>query len=290
MFILFRCILLLAFLLFTSPLGAVEQIPETAANKNAYDQILTDEDEINLHCLRSAYPDIRNLETDNQGRQWLFFANGNRVLYRAAASEKILSPFANSSAIPGTADIAESMAEPYPLEPERPSTPKGFAPGRLRAYDLLEALYGADKKTVSSRLCTIAWQGKPVRLSASAALALHRVSERLAVLLAEKPHLRSYLANEGGFAWRRIAGEQRLSAHAFGIALDLNAQLAPYWRWSSLKPHPRQLDYPSEIVTAFEAEGFIWGGKWHEYDLMHFEYRPELICKAKLRAKLFNNP
>ena len=35
-------------------------------------------------------------------------------------------------------------------------------------------------------------------------------------------------------------------------------------------------------MAAFENEGFIWGGKWHEYDLMHFEYRPEIICKARV--------
>ena len=28
--------------------------------------------------------------------------------------------------------------------------------------------------------------------------------------------------------------------------------------------------------------GFIWGGKWSEFDLMHFEYRPELILLARL--------
>ena len=33
---------------------------------------------------------------------------------------------------------------------------------------------------------------------------------------------------------------------------------------------------PQEIVDAFEAEGFIWGGRWAHYDTMHFEYRPEL--------------
>ena len=47
-------------------------------------------------------------------------------------------------------------------------------------------------------------------------------------------------------------------------------------------PHPLQKTYPAAIVKAFEDEGFIWGGKWHEYDLMHFEYRPELICKARI--------
>jgi hypothetical protein len=40
---------------------------------------------------------------------------------------------------------------------------------------------------------------------------------------------------------------------------------------------------PQFIVDAFEAEGFIWGGRWYHYDTMHFEYRPELFdaaCRA----------
>jgi hypothetical protein len=31
-----------------------------------------------------------------------------------------------------------------------------------------------------------------------------------------------------------------------------------------------------------ERFGFIWGGKWHHFDGMHFEYRPELILYARL--------
>lgn len=232
--------------------------------------VAADEEALDLHCLRQVYPTFENLDTDSRGRQWLVFADGRRVPYRDAQ--------------PGSVDVAASMAAPYPLEPERPPTPPGVSPGRLRSYDLLGALYGNDRESVNAGLVTVPWEGRPVRLSPAAARALERVARRLAPLLSERPDLRPYLKTEGGFAWRRIAGEDRLSAHAFGIAIDLDARRAPYWRWSRLRPHPRQRDYPPEIVAAFEAEGFIWGGKWHEYDLMHFEYRPELICKARLRA------
>lgn len=227
------------------------------------------EEALDLHCLRQAYPSLRGRETDSVGRQWLIFGDGARVLYRDVT--------------PGTADVAASMAAPYPLEPGRPPTPPGVAPGRLRSYELLAALYGSGREGVSAGLVTVPWQGRPVRLSPAAAEALERVARRLGPVLAERPDLGPFLKSEGGFAWRRIAGEDRLSAHAFGIAIDLNARRAPYWRWSRQRPHPRQQDYPPEIVAAFEAEGFIWGGKWHEYDLMHFEYRPEIICKARLR-------
>ena len=235
--------------------------PATAAGEEALD----------LHCLREAYPALERLEKDDAGRQWLLFADGPRVLYRDAQ--------------PGSTDVAASMAAPYPLEPERPPTPAGVAPGRQRPYELFSTLYGGDRAAVSADLVAVPWPGRQVRLSPAPARALTRVARRLAPVLAERPDLRPYLKSEGGFAWRRIAGEDKLSAHAFGIAIDLNASRAPYWRWSRQRPHPRQQDYPPEIVAAFEAEGFIWGGKWHEYDLMHFEYRPEIICKARLRGK-----
>ncbi len=240
------------------------------------------EDALDLHCLRQAYPAIRALETDSRQRQWLVFADGRRVLYRDAARPMVPD---GSPVHHGEGDVASSMAVPYPLEPERPPTPPGFAPGRLRSPELLAALYGGDRKAVGAGLQTVLWQGRPVRLSAPAAGALAQVAGRLDPVLALQPALRPYLDPEGGFAWRRIAGEDRLSPHAFGIAIDINARRAPYWRWSRARPHPLQQTYPPEIVAAFEAEGFIWGGKWHEYDLMHFEYRPELICKARLLRK-----
>lgn len=262
---------------------AISAAPHAPRDASPRPDTVEAEDALNLHCLRAAYPAIRALETDSLGRQWLVFTDDRRVLYREAAHPQ---PAASPQVHYGDGDVASSMAAPYPLEPERPPTPPGFAPGRLRSPDLLAALYGNGQKAVGSGLQTVLWPGRPVRLSAPAAEALVRVAGRLAPVLARQPALRPYLISEGGFAWRRIAGENRLSPHAYGIAIDINARRAPYWRWSRARPHPLQQSYPAEIVAAFEAEGFIWGGKWHEYDLMHFEYRPELICKARLLRKM----
>ncbi len=44
---------------------------------------------------------------------------------------------------------------------------------------------------------------------------------------------------------------------------------------TSFDYYPNQIPWP--IVLVFEKNGFIWGGKWHHYDTMHFEYRPELL-------------
>ena len=89
----------------------------------------------------------------------------------------------------------------------------------------------------------------------------------------------------GSFNWRVIAGTQRLSAHSFGIAFDLNAMLGGYWRWSGEtegQVGPYQNKLPRRVVETFERYGFNWGGKLHHYDGMHFEYRPELILHARI--------
>ena len=72
----------------------------------------------------------------------------------------------------------------------------------------------------------------------------------------------------------RTRATDRPSAHSYGIAIDLNDALSDYWRWEKNGWKNR---IPQPIVDAFEAEGFIWGGRWFHFDTMHFEYRPELL-------------
>ena len=87
----------------------------------------------------------------------------------------------------------------------------------------------------------------------------------------------------GAFNWRKIAGTKRLSAHSFGIAVDIGGKNGNYWRWD-IKTPSEKIKYknriPLEVVEIFERHGFIWGGKWYHYDTMHFEYRPELLHPA----------
>lgn len=64
----------------------------------------------------------------------------------------------------------------------------------------------------------------------------------------------------GAYNCRRIAAEERLSAHGLGIAVDIAVAPARYWRWSrtaaqGARGHPNSV--PPEIVRVFEAHGFI---------------------------------
>lgn len=258
---------------------------------------LSAEDRLNLRCLRAAYPQIRAVEHGPDGI-WLRLDGERRVLY-ATAAELAARPYA-AATLPDRADglarrldparmdvsLRASMHLPYLPDPERPATPAGYAPGRWRSYAFLQALYGADAATVRKGLERTSFQGRTVRMHAAATRALAAVEARLRDVTRRRPELKVWLVSAGGFLWRPIAGERRLSPHSFGIAIDLSPQRAPYWRWSRQERHPLQQAYDSEIVRAFEAEGFIWGGKWHEYDLMHFEYRPEIIAKARLLQRL----
>ena len=72
--------------------------------------------------------------------------------------------------------------------------------------------------------------------------------------------------------------------HAYAAAIDLNVKYSAYWEWSDQAAHglaPYKNQIPIQIIQAFERRGFIWGGRWADFDTMHFEYRPEIIAVAK---------
>ncbi len=155
-------------------------------------------------------------------------------------------------------------------------------PGRTRYAPFFEKLYGATAREVESELERVPWirgSGQPpVRVTKrnGVALALRRVVRALELLPAKLQ--RCARTHAGGYAARAIAGTREKSPHAYGIAVDVGASTCgDYWRWSSPSTPKYKNRMPLEIVEVFEANGFIWGGKWSAFDTMHFEYRPELL-------------
>lgn len=162
-------------------------------------------------------------------------------------------------------------------------------PGRARIEQLFEETYGRTRVEISSRLVKVRLFGVRYPFHERAAPALERVARRLDAAVARAPHLGAFLKSIGGtWNYRRIKRSKHLSAHAWGIAVDLNPHLGHYWRWQRRgEPLRWQNRVPQEIVDAFEAEGFVWGGRWLHYDTMHFEYRPELLsatCREAVAA------
>lgn len=184
-------------------------------------------------------------------------------------------------------DLEDVFRTPYHAGPIVPvdtsdAGPRAEDPGRARVVELFMATYGATRNEVSRHLVKVRFFGLRYPFHELAAPALERVVARLEPQVKANPSLLPFLRNIGGtWSWRRIARSKSLSAHAWGIAIDLNVERAHYWRWRRRgEPLVWRNRIPQAIVDAFEAEGFIWGGRWQHFDTMHFEYRPELLSPA----------
>ena len=191
-----------------------------------------------------------------------------------------------------TPTLGDQFATPYPLTRDLGSRLTPFHdPGRARNQAFLAALYGADAETVRADLTTVAaGPGGTARFSVTRRHGVAcQLQGAMASLAADWADLGPFFASVGGgFNWRRIAGTDRLSAHSYGIAVDINAELGGYWRWTGAaegRVGPWDNKVPWRLVEEMERHGFIWGGKWHHFDGMHFEYRPELVLHSRLQAQ-----
>ncbi len=179
-----------------------------------------------------------------------------------------------------TPDLHDLFLAPYPSHamPDGNGGPTSTGdPGRIRVYALLDARYGAPGPALEKKLVTVPFVDTRVRVHPLVAPVLTAVENRLKLAIAKDQKLLKFLHNLGGtYNDRAIAGTDRKSAHAYGIAIDLSVPESAYWRST-----PRFSNrFPKEIIDAFESEGFIWGGRWAHFDTMHFEYRPEFFDES----------
>lgn len=182
-------------------------------------------------------------------------------------------------------DIEDMFRYPYDGTAAAMPPARDFDPGRARNEAFFLKLYGDCRKPhFSSTLTEINWlprkssQRLAVTRLNGVALRLQAISRELDDLPAEFD--RYLVPAAGSFNCRVVAGTNQRSAHAFAIAIDIAVKHAHYWRWSTIRPADiiaYRNEIPMEIVRIFEKHGFIWGGRWHHYDTMHFEYRPELL-------------
>jgi peptidoglycan LD-endopeptidase CwlK len=161
-------------------------------------------------------------------------------------------------------------------------------------------LYGGTEAEVKEKLATVYWMPKifghlyPLKITTVNGIdkKIQRISAELEKLPASDYKFLDHPA--GSFYWRKVKYEKYLSAHSFGIAIDINSKHANYWMWDWEKlgkPHTKFVlhnSVPMEIVRIFEKEGFLWGGRWYFYDTMHFEYRPELFIKTAKSGLQYN--
>jgi hypothetical protein len=107
------------------------------------------------------------------------------------------------------------------------------------------------------------------------------------------------LGSSGAYYWRVIAKTKSRSYHSYGLAIDLLPEKLggkqTYWLWASQDredwwnvPYSERYHPPEKVIKIFESYGFVWGGKWVQFDTMHFEYRPEVFILNGLPLTMSN--
>ena len=240
-----------------------------------YDTVLKQD----ILCLMMAYPEyITDVEKDNSGRVYVIMKSGKRILYDDKKEKSSEEKFQNT-------DLQDMMDQPYPLGAVNGAAEKNFDPGRFRVYSLLKEIYGNDKNSVESNLemASLGYRRFQFNGNNNASLSLERAMKELIPLSQKKGNIAKCLfPSSGTFNYRYISGTNMLSPHSFGIAIDLARDRRDYWKWVSREEGSLRIKkYPREIVEVFEKNNFVWGGKWSHFDTLHFEYRPEIILKAR---------
>lgn len=232
-----------------------------------------------LLALMMAYPgQIAGVEKGDDGIVCVVMLSGKRIVYDDGREKTFEQKLAD-------ADLQDMMEQEYPLGDVDGVREGNLDPGRIRSYAFFEEVYGGTEKAVRANLTNVGLGHGHCLFNANngAAAQLKKAFKEISALIDNEPGVSGFVYPLGGtFNYRVIAGTDRLSPHAFGIAIDLKSDPRDYWRWATREQGQGRLaEYPRDLVCAFEENGFIWGGKWAHFDILHFEYRPELLVKAR---------
>ena len=222
---------------------------------------------VGAQALLTAYPDFILKYKDG----YLLLSDSTKLLYDDGCSKSFEEKM-------DEADPEDMFGFKYDTEAAQPSYLQDA--GRSRCEQLFKIMYGSSEKEVRKNLVKVDWFGESVIFSKrnGGADSLKAV----AIEIGKHPELRPYLKSSGTFYWRKVRGANRLSAHSYGIAIDIGVPYSDYWLWkNSGKKETDTIQYsnrmPMKLIEIFEKHGFIWGGRWYHYDTMHFEFRPEIL-------------
>ncbi|ADL53767.1 M15 family metallopeptidase [Clostridium cellulovorans] len=229
-----------------------------------------------LLCLMMGYPDhIEGVVKENSGLIYVVMKSGNKILYDDMVKKNIDQKLKNP-------DLQDMLEQVYPLTSISSVMKENFDPGRIRVYSLLHEVYGKNKGEIEKNLrCAV--NGLRFNSNNYANDRLVQIMKQIGTLSQTNGKAMAcvYPIN-GTYNYRVISGTGRLSPHSFGIAIDLASNPKDYWQWASLEQGNQRIkEYPKELPQVFENNYFIWGGKWSHFDILHYEYRPEIIIKAR---------
>lgn len=142
---------------------------------------------------------------------------------------------------------------------------------------------------------------KTVRMHPMAGKALQAVDADLHKLRQYDAGVHAFLVkikDVFGYANKTVLRTQssNISMHALGLAVDIIPHSYEgkevYWVWTRNNYPKKWKDIslekrwsvPNSVVYVFQEHGFIWGGKWNNFDTIHFEYRPEILLYVRMRS------
>lgn len=236
--------------------------------------------------LMMGYPEyITGVEKSNSGSVFIITKSGKKILYDdkrvKGFNEKLNNP-----------DIQDMLEQIYPLDDISKLMDENYDPGRARNYVLLKDVYGVSREKVEANLTNVkvGYTNCQFNKNNNAASALNEVMKELVPMTRSSSNVnRCMFPSSGTYNYRYISGTNRLSPHSFGTAIDLARDKRDYWQWASRSQGEERLKtYSREVVRTFENHNFIWGGKWGHFDILHFEYRPEIIYKARYFSRDIN--
>lgn len=232
-----------------------------------------------LLVLMVTYPEcIKDIEKGEDGLIYLVMQNNNKVLYDDKKEKSHEQKFYDS-------DIQDTLEQIYPLDMITDVMEEGQDPGRIRAYPFLSNMYGCSKEAVQKNITNKSTYYGTMMFNKvnGAADNLEKALNKVSELAKQNTKIYNFISpTSGTFNYRVIQDTGQLSPHAFAIAIDLKSDPADYWKWCNREKGGKRISiYPEEIVKTFEECGFVWGGKWAHFDILHFEYRPEIILKSR---------
>lgn len=235
--------------------------------------IVRDTIPVGVQALLASYP--QHVINYKNGK--LILVNGDSILYDDCREKSFVEKLDD-------ADPEDMFAFAYYPDSVKPGYLQDA--GRSRCELFFKYMYGKTELEVRKHLVPVSWFGESVLFTTvnSASDSLKAVENDL-MHLSNINDLRPYLKSSGTFYWRPVRGANRLSAHSYGMTIDIGVALSDYWLWKNPgKSETEKIVYanrvPKEIVDAFERHGFIWGGRWYHFDTMHFEFRPEILYYA----------
>ena len=194
---------------------------------------------------------------------------------------------------------SKELADPADFTEEQKEQIKNFSSDENRKNGagtpmfLFEVIYDSSTRALlESHIKKTTLLGKSTNVHERMLEPLKRVEEKIYELAKKDSEVQAFLDNlksTDAYNWRIIEGTNRKSFHTLGIAIDILPKSQGgkqiFWSWAADKypdtwmliPLKKRWMPPQAVISIFEEEGFIWGGKWVIYDNMHFEYHPELI-------------